>query len=1048
STLFKNKLEALNASTGVSLWSSSLTNSTAYMHPAVDEMAVYTHRSSSSSRLDGFTRSSGDPLFTQGVVESYPGAPTLYEDGLYSFAGGILTRHEKSTGAVLWSMDFGWSGETLMNRTITCSAGYAYLVNDSITSPAGQQELICVNLTDHTVVWRVQGIFKGTPATAHQTVYVISNSAVSSYDAATGTYLGDFRKDGYWNFQTQPIVTLDTLIVSAPGGGTHLYNLSDHSLRQEINFGGGISLAGETLYIASSTGKLLAYAIPKTSNSQPVAQAQTASTEEEQALTLTLQATDTNSDALRFIITSLPAEGTLYQTTDGVTPGEIITELPTLVTNDSAQVIYLPPANQNGSPLTTFQFAAGDGISISNKATVTLNVQAVNDAPLARDDVRHVEPGQILSPLNVRDNDSDAEDSLLVISSFTQPQFGTVQLNENDSLSYQASSSVMTGTDQFTYTVRENQGLTATATVRIEIGPWISPSWPTFGNGPDHTSYSPGRRGTSAWTERWSYSFSTSTGPKQAVTCADGRVFFAQQTSYPYYTHLFALDLAKGSLLWKRSFNFGSKTCQPTAHAGCIYWQYVFPTGQAYTYVLNSQDGTDIRDSYRLTTSKDPIPLTVSDLGIFCQGGDQSVFNDMGFYGFDLDSGDQLFRQTKGTSPVWTPSIVDSELYAFTEGEFSQHDPVTGQPLWKQSTGWSEGSYGVSTTAALQNRRAYFIDHPSEVASVANTLTCIDLDSHNIVWTVSGAFDGTPAVSNDHVYALREGSLVSYQALDGRLQASFTPPIGNDLKGLPVVTDDLVIVTSTANTYILDRTDLAQLQIIPTGGYASIAEGSLIIFDLTQKKVSTWTNSSTPLIIPAGGTFDQPVAVTVGKVEPDTYIYYTLDGRAPNLDSRSFVSGSTVTLDASAQLRVISVKGSDVSSIQQATFTLPDSDNDGLPDWWEMQHFGLVTAASEETDNDLDGMSDLEEFLTGTDPRAAADSFIGRVMSDDGTVTLTWSSKAGRIYTIETSPDLVHWTPATAEIRGTGSPLQHTLNSGGESRAFSRIRALRDLAVP
>jgi len=54
-------------------------------------------------------------------------------------------------------------------------------------------------------------------------------------------------------------------------------------------------------------------------------------------------------------------------------------------------------------------------------------------------------------------------------------------------------------------------------------------------------------------------------------------------------------------------------------------------------------------------------------------------------------------------------------------------------------------------------------------------------------------------------------------------------------------------------------------------------------------------------------------------------------------------------------------------SVASHTYEL-DSDGDGLPDWWEILHFGGATAADANTDPDGDGLSNLEEYLHGTDP--------------------------------------------------------------------------------
>ena len=46
----------------------------------------------------------------------------------------------------------------------------------------------------------------------------------------------------------------------------------------------------------------------------------------------------------------------------------------------------------------------------------------------------------------------------------------------------------------------------------------------------------------------------------------------------------------------------------------------------------------------------------------------------------------------------------------------------------------------------------------------------------------------------------------------------------------------------------------------------------------------------------------------------------------------------------------------------------PDDDDDGLPNWWEEKHFGDPTGANADEDVDGDGLTNLEEFILGTDP--------------------------------------------------------------------------------
>src|SRR6185369_14358396 len=83
-------------------------------------------------------------------------------------------------------------------------------------------------------------------------------------------------------------------------------------------------------------------------NDAPVASAQSATTAEDTSKTVTFTGTDVDGDSLDFKVTSLPANGKLYEGTD--TTGLLIAagELPYLV-SAADKVTYDPNLNYNGS---------------------------------------------------------------------------------------------------------------------------------------------------------------------------------------------------------------------------------------------------------------------------------------------------------------------------------------------------------------------------------------------------------------------------------------------------------------------------------------------------------------------------------------------------------------------------------------------------------------------------------------------------------------------------------------------------------------------------
>jgi hypothetical protein len=68
---------------------------------------------------------------------------------------------------------------------------------------------------------------------------------------------------------------------------------------------------------------------------------------------------------------------------------------------------------------------------------------------------------------------------------------------------------------------------------------------------------------------------------------------------------------------------------------------------------------------------------------------------------------------------------------------------------------------------------------------------------------------------------------------------------------------------------------------------------------------------------------------------------------------------------------VVANTAGSVNGNSAALTVLPDSDGDGLPDAWETNHFGNLTAVNGTADSDGDGMINRDEFSAGTNPTNA-----------------------------------------------------------------------------
>jgi subtilisin family serine protease len=86
-----------------------------------------------------------------------------------------------------------------------------------------------------------------------------------------------------------------------------------------------------------------------------------------------------------------------------------------------------------------------------------------------------------------------------------------------------------------------------------------------------------------------------------------------------------------------------------------------------------------------------------------------------------------------------------------------------------------------------------------------------------------------------------------------------------------------------------------------------------------------------------------------------------------------------------------------------------DTDANGLPDWWELQYFGHLTGTDPNADADHDGMSNLAEWLAGTNPTNASSclQLIAIPSNNPNVFVVSWPSVAGKYYRLERATNLL-----------------------------------------
>lgn len=113
-----------------------------------------------------------------------------------------------------------------------------------------------------------------------------------------------------------------------------------------------------------------------------------------------------------------------------------------------------------------------------------------------------------------------------------------------------------------------------------------------------------------------------------------------------------------------------------------------------------------------------------------------------------------------------------------------------------------------------------------------------------------------------------------------------------------------------------------------------------------------------------------------------------------------------------------------------------DKDGDGLPDAWEQAIIdvfgGTLESITPQGDADGDGVSNYDEYRTGTLPFDPQDGFrVNLVQHDVGDDTLEFLTIRGRTYSLQVSTDLQQWAPVEFKVltSGIAGPLQSQYTS-------------------
>ena len=242
-----------------------------------------------------------------------------------------------------------------------------------------------------------------------------------------------------------------------------------------------------------------------------------------------------------------------------------------------------------------------------------------------------------------------------------------------------------------------------------------------------------------------------------------------------------------------------------------------------------------------------------------------------------------------------------------------------------------------------------------------------------------------------------------------------------------------------------------------------------IVYNNNTSSTTTWTLGSVGNWIPAlaisqadGVALEAtlPTTVTLSNIASPANIYAYEDGTsmaAPYVTAAVAFAAQNFPNETAPQRvarilngvsPVASLAGKVLSGGRLNLVGIMDPGGNGIPDWWETDHFGGI-GIDPAADPDGDGFTNLQEYLIGTDPNNSASQLavskieiVQNGASKD--CSLSFPTATGVTYRVERNDSLAAgtWVQLGGDVSGTGNPATAT-DAGAATlhpRRFYRVR--------
>ena len=383
------------------------------------------------------------------------------------------------------------------------------------------------------------------------------------------------------------------------------------------------------------------------------------------------------------------------------------------------------------------------------------------------------------------------------------------------------------GTATITATSEGKSGTARITVLPKVVADWSQAAeWTTYQGNASHTGFVVATVDPLVFRELWVTS-PLGAGALNPVTAGDGNVMVST-VAYFGKQLLAVLDASTGVAKWSYDFGGIHSVDPPAYDNGTVYVQ-TGGHGDSFLWGFDANTGViRFRSAYENQWSTYYAPVIVGQT-VYFAGGYYG-----GMYAYSATDGAKKWFAQLNQYDQFTPAVRDGLVYAYT-GDYSPKVTVvnatTGAVAYEipdPHFSWNGWSMNVSPVLGDAN---------DLLATQGGRLISFDLTGRQVKWEQTSNFSGNVTAAGGMLYVVNSGQIEARRESDGTLAWLWIPPDGAPF-GTTIVTNNLLFVSTAANTYAIDLASHIPVWSYHAGGFLALSKQGLLLIAQQNGKIA------------------------------------------------------------------------------------------------------------------------------------------------------------------------------------------------------------------